>query len=621
MSRWFTALALASLGAWLAYGPLWRARIGGGGRPAAGAGVTWGLGALRGAAYLLLFAILLGAPAGRAVPLAPLVVLDASASWHRASDPALLADVMDSVRALAGDSVILAGDSARMVSVREALSSGARDQQSRLQPALDLAAALGRAVVVITDGEIDDAAAWQRLGAGSRVIVPPRAAAIDLAVASLDAPAVATGGDTIEVQVGLVAGATQTSAGTLDLLLDGTSAARVAVQALEPFTARRVAVRLPLPRGARTVALAVAVAAPNDVEGRNDTLVTSLEVTDRPRAVFVSTAPDLDVREALRVLRGTVAIPARAYLRVAPTVWREEGTLAPVSALEVERRAREAGLLILHGDTAWADVASARRGALVLWTPAPPPAPPRAGEIVRPIEWFLVGAPASPLSAALELLPFDSLPPLAVGEPLEGGVPLLEARIGRSGARRVLAAAGGDGALRRVRITGSGYAAWVQRGGRSADAFSALWGAIFDWTSASEGAGRGVQLVSAPVRAGEPVRWRRSSADSAAMLTLTGPSGAVDTVRLRFPSAADVAESSPLAEGVYTLRAGDESRRFVVNPSREWVPRAPVPVPTREVRGAPSAPARPVRESSWPFLAALLLLCAEWLLRRTVGLR
>lgn len=620
MSRWFAAVALAFIGAWLAYGPIWAARAGAG-RPAGRSAITWGLGALRGLAYLLLLAILLGAPIGRAVPLPPLVLFDASESWSRAADESYLRTALDSVRALAGDSVIVAGDSARVLSVRDAIALGAREQQSRLQPGLDLAAALGRAVVVVTDGELDDAAAWQRLGPGSRVIAPARPSAIDLAVATIDAPAVATGGDTIDIQIGLVAGAVQTAAGTLDLLLDGTSAARVAVQPLEPFAARRMSVRLPLPRGARSMTLAAAVAAPNDVEARNDTLVTTLDVTDRPRAVFVSTAPDLDVREALRVLRGAVAVPARAYLRVAPNVWREEGTLAPVSALDVERRARDAGLLVLHGDTTWAGVSGLRRGALVLWTPAPPPALPRAGEIARPVEWFVAGAPASPLSAALELLPFDSLPPLAVGEALEGGVPLLEARIGRSGARRVIAAAGGEGALRRVRIVGSGYAGWVQRGGRSADAFSALWGAIFDWTSASEGAGGGVQLASMPVRAGEPVRWRRGGADSSVVLSLTSASGVVDTTTLRFTGTSDVTESAPLAEGIYTVREGDATRRLVVNPSREWVPRAPVVAPVRSDAGAPAAPPRPLRDASWPFVAALLLLCAEWLLRRTVGLR
>jgi len=620
MSRWFAALALAVVGAWLAYGPLWRARAGSG-RPAARATVTWGLGALRGAAYLLLLAILLGAPASRPAPLTPLVILDASESWRRAADGSFYTAALDSLRALAGDSAILAGDSARVVSVREAAEHGAIDRQSTLQPALDLAAALGRAAVVITDGELDDPTAWQRLGAGSRVVAPARPIAIDLAIATLDAATVATGGDTLDVQVGLVAGSAPTVGGTLDLLLDGAVAARVAVQPLEPFAARQIAVRVPTPRGARTVRLTAAVAAPNDIEGRNDTLASMLEITDRPRAVFVSTAPDLDVREALRVLRGTVAVPTRAYLRVAPSVWREEGTLAPVSALDVERRARDAGLLVLHGDTAWAGVSGVRRGALVLWTPAPPPAPPRAGQMAQPVEWFLSSAPASPLSAALELLPFDSLPPVAVGEALDGGIPLLEARVGRAGVPRVIAAAGGQGAVRRVHIAGSGYAAWVQRGGRSADAFSALWGAIFDWAAASESAGRGVQLASSPVRAGERVRWRRGGADSAATLIITSASGVADSVALRSSGTSDLTESAPLAEGVYEVRDGTFTRELIVNPSREWVPRLPVAAPARADIGAPSAPARPLRDASWPFVAALLLLCAEWLLRRTVGLR
>jgi hypothetical protein len=172
-----------------------------------------------------------------------------------------------------------------------------------------------------------------------------------------------------------------------------------------------------------------------------------------------------------------------------------------------------------------------------------------------------------------------------------------------------------------VRVSGTGFAAWVQRGGRSADAFAALWGAIFDWAVASEGSGRGVRLDTDPIRAGEPLRWRRGGPDSLVMLTLTGPSGRVDSLALRFAGASDRTESPALGEGLYTVREGDASFQLVVNPSREWVPRAPLAAPAVEAAGAPSAPARPLRESNWPFVAALLLLCAEWLLRRRAGLR
>ena len=106
-----------------------------------------------------------------------------------------------------------------------------------------------------------------------------------------------------------------------------------------------------MPRGARIALLQSVVRVAADAEPRNDTLTVAIDVGDRPTAVFVSTAPDLDVREVLTVLRGALDVPTRAYLRVAPNVWRVEGRWPP-SAKRV-RHARRAGMLILHGDTSW----------------------------------------------------------------------------------------------------------------------------------------------------------------------------------------------------------------------------------------------------------------------------
>jgi hypothetical protein len=61
--------------------------------------------------------------------------------------------------------------------------------------------------------------------------------------------------------------------------------------------------------------------------------------------------------------------------------------------------------------------------------------------------------------------------------------------------------------------------------------------------------------------------------------------------------------------------------RLVVNRSREWVPRPPVAAIGSDAGRAPTLPPRPLREQSWPFVAVLLLLCTEWLVRRGVGLR
>jgi hypothetical protein len=624
MTVWSLALLGGLAAAWLAYGPLARH---GPGRAVVHVRAALGLGALRAAACALLLAVLLGAPFGRVRPPAPLALLDVSESWQRAAGPSHFAAARESLRTVAGDSVLLAGDSVRLVATGD-VPDRPIDRRSAMRPAFDAAQARQRALVVITDGEPDELDAWRHLPPGSRLVVTERPPAVDLAVSALEAPLIATGGDTIDLVVGLVAGNRPTSAGRLVVTVDADERAVLPIAPLDAHASRRVAVRLPLARGSAAVELAAIAVAADDIEPRNDTLRRVIDVSDRPRAVFVSTAPDLDVREALRVLRGTVAVPTRAYLRLAPGVWREEGSFAPVREAEVERRAREAGLLVLHGDTTWAGVAAARRGPLVLWAAVPPPAPARAGTNRVGDEWFVVGAPPSPLAPSLEQLPFDSLPPLALPGPLVGDVPLLEARLGRRGASRVMATLTGDGARRQLRIAGSGFAAWVQRGGRAADAFAALWGTLFDWTAAAEGAVGGVRLDRQPLRAGEPLVWRRGTADSIVTVYLEADRGDArrwrDSLRLRFVDGAETVLTPALAEGRYRARVGEASGPLIVNPSREWLPRQPLAAPPGDgtaAVGGPSGARRPLRDAAWPFVAALVLLCIEWLARRAVGLR
>ena len=626
---WALALVVALAGAWLAYGPIGRSEIG---RPVARPAVALALGALRGAAYLCLLAILLGAPLGRSAPPPPLGVLDVSESWERAAGSAYFLAARDTLRQLVDDSVVLAGDSARVVTDVERLESP-RDTRSMLRAGVDLAQSLQRPLILVTDGELDDPALAAALPPGSQVIVPPRPSGVDVAVASFDAPLLVTGGDTVALDVELVAGNAPVATGRVVITANNESRSVVPLTPFDPYTSRRVAVRLPIARGTGTVELAAIVVADGDIEPRNDTLRRTLDVSDRPRAVFVSTAPDLDVREALRVLRGTVAIPTRAYLRVATGVWREEGSLAPIAEAEVERRARAAGLLILHGDTTWAGLASTRLGPSVLWSATPPPPPARAGVMAAAEEWFVTPVPPSPLASLLEALPVDSLPPPAlppgpVANTAPTETPLLAVRLGRRGDTRPLATVAGDGAQRRVRVVGSGFATWVQRGGRAADAFSAFWGAIFDWAAAAEGAIGGVRVAREPVRAGEPVRWRRGTDDSLVVVRLaassTTASSAPDSLVLRFGADGATVSTVGLPEGRYRATVGDATFPLVVNPSREWIPRAPrLTSADSSVSAAPRArgPMRPWRESAWPFVLALGFMCAEWLARRAVGLR
>ena len=630
MIRWLLAVALGLLAAWLAYG-----RAGGVSRGMARGRLSpqeWPLAALRAAAVTVVAALLLGAPRGAARPRAPLVAIDASASWRRAvGDESTFVkswrtQLADSVRrAVDSDApLVLVGDSLREESVDRVAQLLPADGTSRVRPAVDRAASLGRSLVLVSDGEVDDADALTEAPPGSRLVQLARAPRIDVGVADLALPTAATAGDTLSVAVTLAAGAVATPDGALVVRLDDAEVARVPVPALAPFASTRIIAPVVVPRGDRTMLVQVHLDVASDAEPRNDTLTVAVDVGDRPSAVFVSTAPDIDVREVLGVLRGALDVPTRAYLRVAPNVWRVEGSLQPVSEAEVKARAAAAGMLIVHGDTAWRPAAARTvAAARALWVPAPPTQIARAGELTRTPEWYAAGAPASPLMAALAALPFDSLPPVTLAGPARGADTVLTMQLGKRGVAQPAIATSEVGGTRTAVISGSGYAGWSLRAGRSREAFTALWGAIFDWLSAGRGDLRAARPVSGVVRAGEPVRWRRGGVDSIVTVRLTrrGASTAGDdSLELRFGSAFEVS-STFLPPGVYDIAADGGASVLVVNASREWVPRAPVVTAGPLARGTAGADAPRLADAGWPFVLALLLLCAEWIARRAVGQR
>ncbi len=634
MIRWALAVGLGLLVAWIAYA---RAASPGQRGPVAM------LGALRCVAVTLITAMVFGAPSAPPRPAAPLVAFDASASWRRAGG-----DDSSTVRALrtawakaliefggGAESVALVGDSLRDISRADLARATPDDASSRVRSAVDRAAALGRPLVLITDGEVDDAEALTDAPLGSRVRVVARAPKRDVAIADVTVPMSASGGDTLQVATLLAAGAAGATEGTLRLELDGVGSGRISVPALAPFATTRVTLPLPLPRGARTALVSAILEIAGDVEPRNDTIRATIEVGDRPPAVFVSTAPDLDVREVLVVLRGALAVPTRAYLRLAPGVWREEGSLASISEADVRARAAAAGMLVVHGDTAWAPRASGTtRAARALWSPAPPTALARAGETSRAAEWYANAAPPSPLSGALSGLPWDSLPPLTLAGLPKGAITVLSAKLGKQGEAVPAIAARDDAGMRTLVISGSGYAGWSMRGGRSAESFTALWGAIFDWLAAGRGDQRAARPAAAWTRAGEPVRWRRGGADSVVVAIVTRRNAAAlaggspkastvrgDTVQLRFSAGAVESASAPLVAGVYDVRTAGGASVLIVNAAREWVPRASTVQDGALSRGALSTDAPRLSDSWWPFLVALALLSVEWIARRAGGLR
>ena len=600
MTDWLIAIAAALVVALVQYGLRPRASL--------------HLAALRALAATLVVGVLLDAPAGaRTVPSAE-VALDASLSWTRGTGtcdawPAAL----DSATRLAGGTWLRVGDSVRADASRSRPTDGA----SHLQPLADRASATGRPVVLITDGEVDEPATLSALPAGSRVIAIPCAPAPDLAITALEAPHSAMAGDTISVRVTVMAGGAGALATRAVLRLDEAVLASTDLAATAPYAERTWDARV-VTRGAKRTALLRAALARGDAEPRNDTLAIAFEVSSTPSAVFVSTAPDFDAREAAAALRGATSKATRVFYRVAPGTWRQDGTLAAVSEAEVRSAVRESPMVVLHGDTAlFGAPRTATKGALLLF------APPAADEG----EFFaeMPRGAASPLAPVLSAIPFDSLPPVSVSARLPQGdwVGLAAHRGGVTEDRRAMLS-GWDGPRRIVVIGASGLWRWRFRGGVRADAYGALMGGAYDWLSAGRSDRRLASLAEGVLREAMPVRWQRgASPDSVVTVTLArrGDTASATRVALRFGNGATSAESPPLPRGTYDIRMPGGSALVAVNASRELLPRRPSLRSVTTAGTAASGTAPLARSRWWIYALAILFLSVEWILRRRRGLR
>lgn len=599
MTAWLIALLAGAIAAAVQYGR----RL--------AEGRTLPLAVLRALAAALIVALLLGAPAGRGSRAASGVALDASESWLRASDSSAWHAAQDSA-ARAGGSVHRFGDSLRAASAR----GGPADHASRLRDVVDAASGSGRPALIITDGELEEPELLADLPRGSRVVVLPRHEFPDAAVAALDAPRALLAGDTVTARVTIIAGSMGSPAGRVELRLDDALLDMGVLAPLAPFAERVIALHGMAAGAERGAFLRAIVRVDGDHEPRNDTLTLGVDVTRAPAAVFVSTAPDYDVREAVAALRGVTSLPTRAFYRVAPGTWRTDGTLAQVDERTVRDAVRDAPMVVLHGDTAvFGAPRAVTRGALLLF------APPATEEG----EWFAVAAPVSPLAPALGGLPFDSLPPLSVSPLLPVGEwQGLSARRGGGADDRRPALVGWESPRRIAVLGASGFWRWRFRGGVRADAYAALFGALYDWLAAGRTDRRAVVPDGDPLRAGMPVRWRRGApADSVATVVVVRKDATAQrrTLTVRFADGASVAETAPLPAGLYEVTTTGGSSLLAVNQSREMVPRRSA-LRSGAVGGEPAVGDAPaLRELGWIYFLVVLLLCAEWLLRRRAGLR
>jgi hypothetical protein len=599
---WALALLVGLLVAWLAY-------------PARGVrGLTLLLAALRCLAVVALFALILDLPIGAASAPPPLVAFDASTSWMRSGDTGALRTARDSARTIAGGDagVLLFGDSARDGTLADAPG----DAASRVEPLIQRSVAAGRRVVIVTDGALDDPESLQQSVAGSRIVVVPTAARADRAIADITSPSEAQVGDTIALQARITSDGASPVATTLRWMLGTSVLADVSVP---PLTANGEAViesRVVIPPGDSLAVLTAALVSGADAQARNDTAAVTLRRGARQRVVILSTAPDADVRDVIAAIRKNIPLPTDAFFRIAPGRWVRDGNFAAVDESTVRAAVRGSTVAVLHGDTAVMGApGSLNTRALLLLVPPVTDSP----------ELLVRAAPASPLQPALAGIVVESLPPLTATSAARGGMIALSAAQGGIGNGSTPIVALTEGQVRRVLITAAGYGRWRARGGVSEIAFQSLIGGATDWLLAA----RGTSLTASPmhgvVRAGSQFRWQPgATAQSVISLTRDGDRA---TRRDTLTFAARGAGSAPtpvnmraLTQGTWRGTVDGTPIVIPVSASREWLPR-PITLRSGLLGGEAAATRRGARAVGWLYLATVLILALEWLLRRRAGLR
>ena len=547
-----------------------------------------------------------GCPASPSVT-TPIVLLDGSLSMG--ADTSLLRAAADSARAIGP--VRWFGDE------RPWTDSVADRGRSDLGPALASAAALGRRVVVVTDGEIGDLADLSpELLGGAGYVVLPRPPRPDLAVTAVRAPPRATVGDSLVITAELAAYGTAAAESVVVVARLGARVLGKARVGLPPNGPR--VVRLPvtsrgIPPGRQFVA--VELAGNEDGEPRDDRRLVAVDFAASPGLVMLAAPGDWDARFLFRTLREVADLPVKGFVQLASGDWNDMDGLAPVSPAAVDAAARGADLLVLRGSTASTAAPGRARGVL-RWPQATPGAD----------EWYLAEVPPSPISLAFLAVPRDSMPPLFGLRPLspeQGDWTGLTVQAGRRGTARPAIVGRQVGRRRELTVGADGFWRWAFRGGPSGDAYRAMVASSVAWLLSAPDSGAGRARVIRPVvEAGMPIVFERlQDSVTALAVTFDGGTGPVsDTLRF----GGDGRATAWFDPGVYRYRfdgpGGGSGTVAVDSWSREWLPH-PVVVENRPAPGLAAGQRRSARQ--WPglYLLVLMSLAGEWFARRRLGLR
>src|SRR3954468_10232354 len=277
-------------------------------------------------------------------PRRPLVLLDGSLSMGAAG--ARWREALDSGRRW--------GEVRPFGDEQSTTDSVPTDGRSLLGPALGAAAASDRPIIVVSDGEIEDAGDLPpELLARASVRLFPRPAVPDLAITSLEGPTRVTAGDSIalDVVVEREAGAAADTA-AIEVDAGSSTLARRRLRLDEGSSGRTRVAFSSTGLGAGDHVLRVRLVGAGDREPRTDTRLRLITVAPSPGVVLVAAPGDWDSRFLYRTLRDVAQLPVRGYVRLDADRWRSRGDLRLVGGAEVARAARGADLLILKGASA-----------------------------------------------------------------------------------------------------------------------------------------------------------------------------------------------------------------------------------------------------------------------------
>jgi hypothetical protein len=554
----------------------------------------------------------------RGAALRPLVLLDASLSlgaaggrWREARDSAAR---WGEVRGFGDER--LNGDT---------LPTRGR---SLLAPALLAASGTDRAILVVSDGEIEDLRDIPPdILARSEVRLFPREQRADLAITEVLGPTRVTAGDSIPLDVTVQAvGASPRDSVRVEVLAGST---RVGTRTVRLSGQAGGRTRLVVPRSALSPddhLLRVALAGNQDAEPRTDSRLHLVTVARTPGVVFLAGPADWDSRFLHQTLRDVSQLPVRGYVRIEGNRWRSMVDLRPVPIEQVRRAARRADLLILKGGVAdFADGSLAR--GIWSWPSG------EGGETQIPGDWYLSATDASPVSSAFLSQPVDSFPPAIQLIPKEAGPRdwvALYAQLGRRGPRRPVVLGRQEGRVRRVDVAADGLWRWAFRGGSSEQSYRSWVAATASWLLGGADPARGLARPVQPVVPnGRPVLFEWVGSGSPAPQGVTWsttaepaltPVGGQRPDTLHFDGEGRAAAWLSPGEYRYRLSSGGSGTVAVEQYSDELLPRAVTLTPHLGRAQRPTSRTA-ARDWLWLFGLCVLALSGEWLARRRLGLR